>query len=204
MQFRAWADRLSEALNRTEVTDSRSGTVPLEDAIARAIRLTRSAHDAGCKLMFIGNGGSAGICSHMAIDFLKNGGMRSTAFSDAAALTCLSNDLGFEQVYAKQVEMHARQGDVLIAISSSGRSQNILNAVSAAKSAGASVISLSGFSFENPLRRLGDLNFFVPSAEYGFVELAHSALLHSILDLAMGWSVDSDKIPGRQEMAVDS
>ena len=72
--------------------------------------------------MFVGNGGSAGIASHLAIDFSKNGGLRSLAFNDASALTCLGNDLGYENVFAKQIDFHARAGDLLIAISSSGRS----------------------------------------------------------------------------------
>ena len=83
--------------------------------------------------MFIGNGGSAGIASHLAIDFSKNGGLRALAFNDPSALTCLGNDLGYENVFAKQIELHGRAGDLLIAISSSGRSPNILNAVEAAR-----------------------------------------------------------------------
>ena len=85
--------------------------------------------------MFVGNGGSAGIASHLAIDFSKNGGMRAMAFNDPSALTCLGNDLGYENVFAKQIEFHGRAGDLLIAISSSGRSPNILNAVKAARAA---------------------------------------------------------------------
>ena len=58
--------------------------------------------------MFVGNGGSAGICSHLAIDFSKNGGLRAMAFNDPSALTCLGNDLGYENVFAKQIEFHGR------------------------------------------------------------------------------------------------
>ena len=95
----------------------------------------QAAHDADNKLMFIGNGGSSTIASHMAEDYTKAGGIRTLAFNDPAFLTCLGNDLGFDQVFAKQIEMFAQPGDMLVAISSSGNSQNILNAVSGSQEA---------------------------------------------------------------------
>ncbi len=157
----------------------------LAEGFHQVIGLTAAAAAAGNRLMFVGNGGSAGIASHMAIDYSKNGGMRATAFNDGAALTCLGNDYGYEQVFAKQIEFHGRAGDVLIAISSSGRSANILSAVTTAHRLGCVVVTLSGFSRHNPLRQSGDLNFYVESSEYGFVEVAHLALIHAWLDLAM-------------------
>ena len=101
-----------------------------------------------------------------------------------AALTCLGNDLGFENVFSRQIEIHGRPNDLLIAISSSGNSANILNAVAAARDAGMQVLTLSGFGADNKLRRLGDINFYVPSALYGFVEILHLAIGHAFLDLA--------------------
>ena len=80
------------------------------------------------RLFFIGNGGSAAIASHMAADFAKNGGVPALAFNDGASLTCLANDYGYEQVFALPLRQHMRSGDCLIAISSSGKSVNILNA----------------------------------------------------------------------------
>ena len=121
----------------------------------------------------------------MAIDFSKNGGMRATAFGDSAALTCLGNDFGYDSVFARQIEWHGRAGDVLIAISSSGKSPNILNGVRAAQSQGARIVTFSGFREDNPLRRAGDVNFYVRAMEYGFVEVAHQAILHAILDIDM-------------------
>jgi phosphoheptose isomerase len=89
----------------------------------------RATPAAGKKLVFVGNGGSAAIASHMATDYSKNGGVRSLALNGASMLTCLGNDLGYDRVFAKQIELHARSGDLVIAISSSGRSANVLNAV---------------------------------------------------------------------------
>ena len=117
----------------------------------------------------------------------KNGGIRSLAFNDSSALTCLGNDLGYENVFAKQLDFHARAGDLLIAISSSGKSPNILAGVAAARAHDCGIVTLSGFSEENALRRTGDVNFYVKSSAYGFVEIAHLSLCHAILDIDMGW-----------------
>ena len=122
-------------------------------------KAAHEAHDAGNKIIFIGNGGSAGIASHLAIDFSKNGGLRALAFNDPSALTCLGNDLGYENVFAKQLEFHARPGDLLIAISSSGTSPNILGAVKAARARDCKVVTFSGFTEDNDLRRTGDSIF---------------------------------------------
>ncbi len=145
------------------------------------------AHDSGHKIMFVGNGGSAGIASHLAIDYSKNGGLRSLSFNDPSALTCLANDLGYERVFAKQIELHGCPGDLLVAISSSGRSPNILAAVAAAKARECRIATYSGFSKDNNLRMLGDVNIYVPAQEYGFVEIAHLTLCHAVLDMDMGW-----------------
>ena len=98
--------------------------------------------------------------------------------------------LGYENVFAFQVEQHAEPRDVLIAISSSGRSCNILSAVAAARLRAAKVVTLSGFGADNPLRALGDLNFFVPAGDYGYVELLHASLCHCVLDLLMDVRTD--------------
>jgi D-sedoheptulose 7-phosphate isomerase len=174
------------------VTTAKAGKpLATTDAFTRAIELARGAHARGNKLMFIGNGGSAAIASHMAIDYTKNGNMRSLAFNDGSSLTCLGNDLGYENVFAKQIEMHARAGDLLIAISSSGKSPNILRGVEAARRMECDIITLSGFGADNPLRELGDINFYVPAGEYGFVEITHLSLCHAVLDLALGWGADA-------------
>jgi D-sedoheptulose 7-phosphate isomerase len=185
-------DTLNRVIREAECTDAAGATLALGTAFQRVRDQAHFAHECGNKLMFIGNGGSAGITSHLAIDFSKNGCLRATAFNDGAALTCLGNDFGYESVFAKQIEWHAREGDMLVAISSSGRSGNILNGVAAARARGCHVVTLSGFGDDNPLREAGDVNFYVRSPHYGFVEVAHLALMHAILDLDMGWAPAHD------------
>ena len=183
----AYFSALARLGAQTEATDKAARTLGLAAAFAWVQRTAQTAHDSGHKLMFVGNGGSAGIASHCAIDYSKNGNLRALAFNDGAALTCLGNDLGYENVFAKQVEMHGRSGDFLIAISSSGNSPNIHRAVSAARGLGCAVATFSGFRADNPLRVMGDVNFYVGSDVYGFVEILHLTLCHAMLDLAMGW-----------------
>jgi D-sedoheptulose 7-phosphate isomerase len=180
-------DTLFKATREAECTAGGGEGLTLDAALGQVCEICHSAHDGGNKLMFIGNGGSMGIATHMAIDFSKSGKMRATAFGDGAMLTCLGNDLGYENVFASQIEWHGRAGDVLVAISSSGKSPNILNGVQAARSNGCKIVTFSGFAADNPLRKAGDVNFYVRATEYGFVEVAHQAILHAILDIDMGW-----------------
>jgi D-sedoheptulose 7-phosphate isomerase len=179
-------DTLADLVRNVTVTGESGQVLTVDQGFGRVSQLAHAAHDAGNKVIFVGNGGSAGIASHLAIDFSKNGGMRSLTFNDAAALTCLGNDLGYENVFAAQMEFHARPGDLLIAISSSGMSPSILKAVATARAHDCGVATLSGFSETNALRVLGDVNFYVRSDSYGLVEVAHMTLCHAILDLDLG------------------
>jgi D-sedoheptulose 7-phosphate isomerase len=184
-------------LMSVEITDNASNVTDIDSFIEGAISRCRKAHQAGGKVMFVGNGASASHASHMAADFSKNGKIRAMAFNDAAALTCYANDYSYEEVFSKQIEMQGRSGDVLVAISSSGESENIVQAARAARKIGASVITLSGFEPENRLRKLGDLNAYVPSPDYGFVEIAHLGVIHAVVDLAASAAAEEEVIEKR-------
>lgn len=165
------------------VTDDNGKAILLDNCFQRITKLVLELKEKNNKLIFIGNGGSASIASHMATDFLKNGGIPAIAFNDASLITCLSNDLGYKNVFKKPLEMLANKGDLLVSISSSGRSANILQATQAAKKKPCSIITLSGFEGDNPLRQMGDINFYIKSHSYGYVEIAHLTLLHCLLDM---------------------
>jgi D-sedoheptulose 7-phosphate isomerase len=186
----SYFDTLFKATREAECTDAGGGRLSMDAASDRVCGLCHAAHDAGGKVMFIGNGGSMGIATHMAVDFSKNGGMRATSFGDGAALTCLGNDFSFDEVFSRQIEWHAHESDVLVAISSSGKSPDILKGVRAARAKGSKIVTFSGFGDDNPLRNSGDVNFYIRSREYGFVEVAHQAILHGILDVDMGWKLE--------------
>ena len=145
--------------------------------------LTQDILIGGKKLMVIGNGGSAAIAIHTLVDYANAGGLRTVDLMSPAMLTCMANDYGYENVFAKPIEIFADEGDILFAISSSGKSPNILKACEVAIACKCWVVTFSGFSADNPLRKLGGINFYVSSTHYGFVEIAHQALIHCILDL---------------------
>ncbi len=172
---------LAKHLSATKVT-SKKNALSLESGIKKAVDRLVSLRKNSTKVMLIGNGGSAAIASHQAMDLWRSGGIRSMAFNDAVGLTCLGNDFGYEYVFSKGIQMFADKGDLLLAVSSSGRSKNILNAVSEARQRKCAVITFSGFGADNPLRASGDLNFYVGSQSYGFEEVAHLALIHAISD----------------------
>jgi len=133
------------------------------------------------RIFLVGNGGSAAIASHIATDYTKNGGKYAQAFNDISLLTCLANDYGHENMFARAMAFYCSPDDLLIAISSSGQSANILNAADQARDMGMAVLTLSGFRHDNPLRDKGDINFWVPSEDYGHVEITHLAILHSMV-----------------------
>lgn len=173
---------LKATMDDIAVTDRQGHRLDFFLGLDRAAALIKERTGVGNKLMFIGNGASAAISSHMATDFWKNGGMRAVAFNDGALLTCISNDFGYEQVFAKPIDRFADPGDILVAISSSGQSPNILLGVEAARRQGCRSLTLSGFKPDNPLRSLGDYNFYVPAHQYGPVEILHHAVCHCLLE----------------------
>ncbi len=192
-ELESYLGSLGAVLTALQATDRAGDPMSLAQAQGWAIDRMLAVKASGGKVMFVGNGGSAAISSHMATDYMKNGGFPALAFNDGSALTCLSNDLGYERVFSTQVEMLGRLGDMLIAISSSGNSQNILNAVTAARDRGVDVLTLTGFQAGNKLRAMGDVNIYLPSDLYGFVEAGHLAILGAVLDIAMGWQSDGTK-----------
>src|SRR3989338_6359413 len=182
--IKSYFDETIKLMNSISVSIGKR-KVDLFQGIEESCRLVKLVANKDNKVIFIGNGGSAAIASHMAIDFWKNGGIRATAFNDGSLLTCVSNDFGYKHVFEKPLQMFANDGDVLVAISSSGKSENIMQGVDAAQSKGCSVITLSGFDKSNPLRSKGIYNFYVPASEYGPVEITHQYICHCILDTIM-------------------
>lgn len=174
---------LAGLFSRIRATDKAGRARDPEKAVEDAAALVYSRKRKGGKVIVVGNGGSSSIASHIATDLIKNLGIPALAFTDASLLTCLSNDLGYENVFSAPIGVMAGKKDILFAISSSGRSKNILKAVSEARRKGCSVIGFSGFAPGNPLRRMGDINFYVPSSSYGAVEIAHLAVCHFIVDI---------------------
>ena len=180
-----WTDyfeNITDGLRGMAVTDRSGAVLSPSEGVARWVAMTRATHDRGGQLYIIGNGGSAGMASHMAADACKNGHLRAMAFNDVALLTATSNDLAYDQVFSLPLERLARPGDLLIAISSSGNSPNIVRALETARRLSLEAVTLTGMQPDNRARTLGDINFHVPLTRYGWTESAHQVILHYWFD----------------------
>ena len=144
--------------------------------------LVRESQELGKKVIIVGNGGSASIASHLTVDLINAAKIKAVNFNESSIITCFANDYGYENWVAKALDCYADSGDVVILISSSGQSENMLVGAKRAKSMNVDVVTLSGFSSDNPLRRLGDINLWVDSKAYNIVEMTHHVWLLAIID----------------------
>ncbi len=178
-------DRLSNfksVLSNVRITNSSALDSSIEDGLHNFyLALSKLKDTSGC-LYIIGNGGSAGVASHAATDFFNVAKIKTFTLHESSLLTCMTNDFGYENAFARMLDQVINKNDVLIAISSSGNSINIRNAADIAKKHQANIITLSGFSENNSLRKMGNINIWLDSDDYGFVEIGHQFLLHNIAD----------------------
>lgn len=179
--FETRLNQLAGCLSACSYT-SRTGILTSNGALKAVHDLIRKTRKKGGIVYAIGNGGSAGIASHFSNDLMKALQVPSQTFYDSNLLTCLANDIGYQNIFSYPLEQMLKSHDLLVAISSSGESPNIVNAASVAQVHGASIVTLSGFNAANPLRSMGDVNFWVDRKDYGLVETAHFFLLHTIID----------------------
>jgi len=170
------------ALRDLAVTDRDGAALSTPEGFRRWLALTRERHTCARHIYLVGNGASAMLASHFAADACKNGGLRASTFNDAALLTATANDVAFAEVFAVPLQQLARAGDQLIAISSSGNSPNILRACERARAMSLTIVTLTGMGGANRARLHGDLNFYVPSPRYGWVECAHQLIVHYWFD----------------------
>lgn len=184
--YKNYIESHDRALAALEITNH-AGEVLTHDAGFEALcQLCAATRDSGGRQYLIGNGASAAFANHMALDWTKNGGVPSLAFANSALLTAMGNDLGYEEVFSAPLSWYAKSGDLLVTISSSGNSQNIIKTIETAQGKGMSVVTLSGLEPDNKSRALGDVNLYIPAKTYGIVECAHQVLLHAWLDRFMG------------------
>jgi D-sedoheptulose 7-phosphate isomerase len=181
---RGYADVLSSALLSIDWHQ-----LDLAVAEIESVRMRRA------RLWVAGNGGSAAIADHLLCDWVKGTFIASetpihvhSLVSNTALLTACANDFGYDVSFARQIEMQAQPGDVLICISSSGNSANILAALRKASSMGLKTIALIGFS-GGESAKLADINLHVAAHNYGVVEDCHQILMHNIAQYIYGRSV---------------
>lgn len=176
---------LSGIYLKMEISNKEAKSIQFNDGFNAAIQMLFSLKKSMKKVMLIGNGGSASIVCHLQTDLINSMQIKALTFYDASLLTAFSNDYGYQFAFEKYIHQWADPDDLLIAISSSGKSENILRAVKEARNKACQIITFSGFSKENPLRSIGDLNFYINSNLYGMVETSHSILAHTLIDIAL-------------------
>lgn len=187
MDVNQYLRKFFTVIKKIEFTMTASGKhLTFSRGVEIATETIQALKKRGNKLIFVGNGGSAAIAVHQAADFLKQCGIKTYAPFDPSLLTCMANDYGYPKVFSEPLKTLVEKGDILVAISSSGRSENILNAVGMVQVKSCYVITMSGFNRTNPLRKEGDLNFYVPSSSYRYVETAHQLICDCILDCVLG------------------
>lgn len=174
---------ISDLLAAASVRDAKGKEMDAEAGFGRWKAMTLRVRRRRGTIFMIGNGASASMASHMSADLAKNARVHTEVFSDLSLITAISNDLGYEQVFSEPLSRRARAGDMLVAISSSGCSPNILAAVRVAHKLRLEIVTLSGMGAGNPLRCGGTLNWYVPATTYGFAESCHAVILHHWMDM---------------------
>lgn len=174
---------LQSHLNSLSVRGSFGEEIENDAAFERWQKQTRRVYEERKTVYLIGNGASASMASHFAADLAKNAHVHTEVFSDLSLITAIANDMTYDEIFAEPLRRRMIKGDMLVAISSSGQSANILQAVTVAKEIGGSVITVSAMQPDNELRSLGMLNFYVPAATYGMAETCHATILHYWMDM---------------------
>ena len=180
-----YINELIQKLETTEIWKNKEKCFDYDEGIQLLVQRFTEHKQQGTQLFFIGFGGSSAIASHMTADFMKNGGMNTYSLYDNAVTTCMGNDYGYEHIFSKPMEFLVRRNDLVVAISSSGNSKNIINAIEVASKKGAEVITFTGFKSDNKAKQLGNINVYVPCEKYGIVESIHNLILQQIVDMIM-------------------
>lgn len=194
--YQQYARAVSSAMEKVEITTLEGEVLDPNEATNRLCALSRGVRDKGRQQFLCGNGASAAFASHMTLDWSKNAGVSSRCFSDVAMITAVINDAGADELFALPLRCHAGAGDLLVTISSSGNSPNIVNALMAGRELGMTIVTLSGLKPTNVSRQMGDLNLYVPAKTYGIVECVHQVILHSWLDAYLGieeWNRETEQ-----------
>ena len=178
-----------------EYFDSISHTVASIDVdkLIEISELIKSTSTKSRKIILVGNGGSAAMASHVAVDLTKAAQVRAVNFNEADLITCFANDYGYDQWVVEALKAYADADDLIIFISSSGKSANIINGALHAKNMGLQVITLSGFNSDNPLRKLGDIDLWADSSEYNVIEMSHHIWLVAIVDHIYAANIQATK-----------
>tara|TARA_Y100000768_G_C23927799_1_gene658455 strand:+ start:645 stop:1187 length:543 start_codon:yes stop_codon:yes gene_type:complete len=168
--------------NYNETINSLLSSIP-ENYFNKSIKLIKKTIKNNGKIYIVGNGGSASIASHVSVDFAKVAKVRSATFNNANLITCFANDYGYDNWVVEAIKAYMLKKDMIVLISSSGKSKNIINAAKYCKKNSINLITLSGFKKDNPLKKIGNINFYINSNQYNFIEMCHHIILVYLVDV---------------------
>ena len=194
----------SKEFLRSYLNDFSNLVKPNKDVVHKLVKVADLLNDVkaeGKKILIFGNGGSAAIASHFSVDLTKNASLRCINCNEADLITCFANDYGFEHWVEKALGCFADECDLLVLVSSSGESANIVNGARRAVGMGLPILTLSGFASDNTLRSLGGIHLWVDSRTYNIVENVHQIWMLSIVDYLVadkdrGLEIPSEGIDG--------
>lgn len=173
---------LQNCLESLEVTCESINTCACDQAFNKWKDLTVTLRENGRIIYLIGNGASASMASHFSADLAKNAHVHTQVFTDLALITAVANDFSYDQVFVEPLKRRLTPNDMLVGISSSGNSPNVVNACRYASELGASVVTITAMKPDNKMRQIGDLNFWIPADTYGMAETGHACILHYWMD----------------------
>jgi D-sedoheptulose 7-phosphate isomerase len=188
-----FASRFKEYSHALSMNDKK-----IIDNLAIFKKIVLDARDNNKTIYFAGNGASTTIASHAALDFTNQLAVKCHALNDPNFITCFANDFGYDDFMARSIKLYAESDDVIVLISSSGQSQNVINAAKVAKEMKCKVVTLSGFDYSNPLQKLGDVNLWLDSNQYNIIECIHMFWLVMVCDVIVNEETELIGLHGRK------
>ena len=162
-----------------------------ENQIVKSANMLKECKKNNNKVILFGNGASASIANHVSVDLTKNSKFRSVNFNESNLITCFANDYGYENWIKEALNFYYDEGDIVILVSSSGNSKNIVNAAKWLIKKNALLISLTGHKKNNNLNKINKkgVSFWVDSMSYNYVEISHLFILLTLVDVLVGKAI---------------
>jgi len=182
MDWKKNIENLSQCLNEISFRNHEGKAIDPETGFLEWLKRTQNVRKSNNTIFFVGNGASASMACHMAADVAKNGRIKTQVFTDVSLITAIANDISYDEVFAEPVRLQMQEKDMIIAISSSGNSKNIIRACEESRNKNGQIVTLSAMKRDNPLQSIGDLNIYIPAQTYGWAESGHAAILHYWMD----------------------
>lgn len=183
MSWKSSLKTLQATLEGLVVTDGEGTVLDTDAGFATLVEWVDACREDRRRIYFVGNGASASMASHFSTDLAKNAKVPTEVFTDCSLVTATGNDFGYDQTFAYPLSQRMVEGEVLVAISSSGNSPNAVEAVRMARELDGLAVTVTAMSPDNTLRGLGDLNFYLPAEDYGMAESGHAVVLHHLVDI---------------------